>query len=160
MKHQILLSWMLGMLCLATLSCSPKAESDDPFAGAKWIGTSEHVLYADYLPQFILSADIESYVRVELDREKKSVNVYRTGYTKADVPEKVFQSLAVADSLLADGPAKLTVQVTYNQLRISLGDVILGRVNVGPLGGSGDYIAYPQLADVGWMVMSEEVEEL
>ena len=98
------------MLCLATLSCSPKAESDDPFADAKWIGTAERVLYADYLPQFILSADIdiapgsarasvllggndprlmdgalnilgvengpdESFVRVELDREKKCVNV-------------------------------------------------------------------------------------
>lgn len=59
-----------------------------------------------------------------MDREKKCVNVYRTGYTEADVPGKVLQSLAVADSLLT----------------------------AGPLGRSGDYIAYPQLADVGWLV--------
>ena len=52
-------SFFLGILCLATLSCSPKVESDDPFAGAKWIGTSERVLYADFLPQFILSADVD-----------------------------------------------------------------------------------------------------
>lgn len=177
----------LSLLCLAALSCTPKTHPEDPFAGAKWIGTSENVLYSDFLPQFILSADIdiargssrasvllggndprlmdadlnilgvengpdESFVRVELDREKKSVNVYRTGYTKADVPGKVLQSLAVADSLLTDGPAKLMVEVAYNQLQVMLGDVSLGRVTVGPLGRSGDYIAFPQLADVGWLV--------
>ena len=141
MKHLFLLSGTLGLLCLAVLSCSQKNDSGDPFADAKWIGTSERVLYADFLPQFILSADIdiapgssrasvllggndprlmdadlnilgvengpdESFVRVELDREKKCVNVYRTGYTKEDVPGKVLQSLAVTDSLLTDGPAK------------------------------------------------------
>jgi hypothetical protein len=58
MRHQFLLFGTLGMLCLAVLSCNPKVESDDPFAGAKWIGTSERVLYADFLPQFILSADV------------------------------------------------------------------------------------------------------
>ena len=180
-------SLLLGLLCLATLSCTPKAGSDDPFADAKWIGTSERVLYADFLPQFILSADIdiadgstrasvllggndprlmdadlnimgvengpdESFVRVELDRGKKSVNIYRTGFTKADVPGKVFQSLAVDDSLLTEGPARLEVEVTFNQVRVTLGGVSLGRVAVGPLGRSGDYIAYPQLADVGWLV--------
>ena len=176
-------SLLLGILCLATLSCTPKAGSDDPFADAKWIGTSERVLYADFLPQFILSADVdiapgsarasillggndprlmdadlnimgvengpdESFVRVELDREKKCVNIYRTGFTKADVPGKVFQSLAVDDSLLTEGPARLEVEVTFNQVRVTLGGVSLGRVAVGPLGRSGDYIAYPQLADV------------
>ena len=186
MRHD-LLTGMLGLLCLASLSCTPETHPDDPFAGAKWIGTSENVLYADFLPQFILSADIdfapgssrasvllggndprlmdadlnilgvengpdESFVRVELDREKRSVNVYRTGYTKADAPGKVLQSLAVDDSLLTDGPARITAEVAYNQLRVLLGDVSLGRVNVGPLGRSGDYIAYPQLADVGWLV--------
>ena len=44
---------------LAALSCTPKADSGDPFAGAKWIGTSERVLYADFLPQYMLSADID-----------------------------------------------------------------------------------------------------
>lgn len=187
MKRSFFLPGIFGILCLAALSCNQKVESGDPFAGAKWIGTSENVLYADFLPQFILSADIdiapgssrasvllggndprlmdadlnilgvengpdESFVRVELDREKRSVNVYRTGYTKADAPGKVLQSLAVDDSLLTDGPARITAEVAYNQLRVLLGDVSLGRVNVGPLGRSGDYIAYPQLADVGWLV--------
>ena len=176
------------LLCaLAALSCTPKADSGDPFAGAKWIGTSEQVLYADFLPQFVLSADIdiadgssrasvllggndprlmnadlnimgvangpdESFVRVELDKDGKCVNVYRTGYTKEDVPDKVFQSLSVADSLLTANPAQLTVYVTYSELRILLNGGMLGRVGVGPLGNGGDYIAYPQLADVGWLV--------
>ena len=184
MKHQ-LLSGMLGILCL--ISCTRQAGTDDPFAGAKWIGTSERVLYADYLPQFILSADVEiapgsarasvllggndprlmdadlnimgvengpdeSFVRVELDRANRQVNVYRTGYTKEDVPGKVLQSLALADSLLTDGPVNLTVVTTYSELRIMLGGTMLGKVDVGPLGHGGDYIAYPQLSDVGWLV--------
>ena len=191
MKHLTLLSGMLGILCLAALSCTPKADSGDPFAGAKWIGTSERVLYADFLPQFVLSADIdiadgssrasvllggndprlmdadlnimgvangpdESFVRVELDKDGKCVNVYRTGYTKEDVPGKVLESLAIADSLLTGTPAQLTVYVTYNELRILLNGGMLGRVGVGPLGGSGDYIAYPQLADVGWLVEEDQ----
>lgn len=186
MKHQ-LLAGMLGILCLTTFSCTPKADPDDPFAGAKWIGTSESVLYADFLPQYTLTADIdiadgssrasvllggndprlmdadlnimgvengpdESFVRVELDRDGRQINVYRTGYTKEDVPGKVLKSLAVADSLLTDGPASLMIAVTYSELRILLGGALLGRVDVGPLGHGGDYIAYPQLNDVGWLV--------
>ena len=59
MKRHLLFPWLPGMLCLAVLSCSQKNDSGDPFADAKWIGTSERVLYADFLPQFILSADID-----------------------------------------------------------------------------------------------------
>ena len=187
MKHLTLLAGMLDILTLATLSCTPKADSGDPFASAKWIGTSERVLYADFLPQFVLSADIdiadgssrasvlmggndprlmdadlnilgvanaqdESFVRVELDKDGKCVNVYRTGYTKDDVPGKVLQSLPVADSLLTANPAQLTVYVTYSELRILLNGGMLDKVDVGPLGHGGDYIAYPQLSDVGWLV--------
>ena len=43
-----------ALLCLA--SC--KSQEDTPFADAKWIGSSESVLYSDFLPQFTLSADI------------------------------------------------------------------------------------------------------
>ena len=175
------------LLCLAAVSCTPNQNPDDPFAGAKWIGTSEKVLYADFLPQYLISADItlpdeasaasllmggndprlmdrdlnimgvangkdESYVRVELDRKGKSLNVYRTGYTKEDVPGKVLRSLPVADSLLTGAVVNLTVAVAYSELRILLDGVSLGQVNVGPLGHGGDYIAYPQLSDVGWLV--------
>ena len=177
---------LFAFLCLTAFACSPVHDSA-PFAGAKWIGTSEGVLYADFLPQYILSADItitdgcssasvlmggndprlmdadlnimgvenggdESFVRVELDHKNKSINVYRTGYTPEDVPGKVLQSLAVADSLLTGKPSKLTIAVTYSELRILLDGVSMGQVNVGPLGHGGDYIAYPQLSDVGWMV--------
>ncbi|NLZ19771.1 MAG: family 78 glycoside hydrolase catalytic domain [Bacteroidales bacterium] len=175
------------LLGLAAVSCAPKQNPDDPFAGAKWIGTSEKVLYADFLPQYIISADItlpdetssasllmggndprlmdadlnimrvangkdESFVRVELDRKGKCLNVYRTGYTKEDVPGKVLRSLPVADSLLTDLPSRLTVTVTYSELRILLDGANIGQVNVGPLGHGGDYIAYPQLSDIGWLV--------
>ena len=178
---------LIALLCLTTLACTPRHNHEDPFAGAKWIGTSERVLYADFLPQYMISADItitdgqsaasllmggndprlmnadlnimgvangkdESYVRVELDHRHKSLNVYRTGYTREDVPGKVFQSLPLADSLLTDRTTQLTVAVVYSELRILLDGAYIGQVNVGPLGHGGDYIAYPQLSHVGWLV--------
>jgi len=178
---------LIAFLCLTVLACTPRHNHEDPLAGAKWIGTSDRVLYADFLAQYMISADItiadgqsaasllmggndprlmdanlnimgvangkdESYVRVELDYKDKSINVYRTGYTREDVPGKVFQSLPLADSLLTDRPAKLTVAVVYSELRILLDGAYLGQVNVGPLGHGGDYIAYPQLSHVGWLV--------
>ena len=176
-----------ALLCLAAISCTSSFNPDDPFARAKWIGTSEGVLYADFLPQYLISADITisdgqsgasllmggndprlmdadlnimgvengpdaSFVRVELDRKEKKINVYRTGYTLEDVPGKVLRSLPVADSLLAGPTSRLTVSVTYSELRILLDDKLLGQVNAGPLGHGGDYITYPQLSQVGWMV--------
>jgi alpha-L-rhamnosidase len=178
---------LIAFLCLTVLACTPRHNHEDPLAGAKWIGTSDRVLYADFLAQYMISADItitdrrsaasllmggndprlmnadlnimgvangkdESYVRVELDHRHKSLNVYRTGYTREDVPGKVFQSLPLADSLLTDRPAKLTVAVVYSELRILLDGAYIGQVNVGPLGHGGDYIAYPQLSHVGWLV--------
>ena len=118
MKTHII-SGLAAVLCLAAVSCL--SENTTPFGDAKWIGTSEKVLYADFLAQYMISADItfdegssrasvlmggndprlmdadlnimgvankkdESFVRVELDREGKSINVYRTGYTKEDKP--------------------------------------------------------------------------
>lgn len=177
----------LAFLCITALACTPRHNHEDPFAGAQWIGTPEGVLYADFLPQYMLSADItitdgtsrasllfggndprlmdanlnimgvanppdKSYMRVELDYGHRSLNVYRTGYTREDLPGKVLQSLPVADSLLTDKPLKLTVVVTYSELRMLLDGAYLGQVDVGPLGHGGDYIAYPQLSHVGWLV--------
>ena len=178
MKKSIL-SGLIAVLCLSA-SCG--SDNENPFGKAKWTGTSEKVLYSDFLPQFTISADMsfedetsrasllfggndprlmdadlnimgvangkdESFVRVELDRKNKLINVYRTGYTKADKPGKVFQSLEIADSLLVADTWNLSVTATYSQLRIRLNGNNIGQVNVGPLGHGGDYIAYPQLSD-------------
>ena len=183
MKKSIL-SGFIAVLCLSA-SCG--SDNENPFGKAKWTGTSEKVLYSDFLPQFIISADMsfedetsrasllfggndprlmdadlnimgvangkdESFVRVELDRKNMLINVYRTGYTKADKPGKVFQSLEIADSLLVADTWNLSVTATYSQLRIRLNGNNIGQVNVGPLGQGGDDIAYPQLSDAGWMV--------
>lgn len=95
----------------------------------------------------------ESYVRIELTGgETAQVNVYRTGYTREDTPEKVLTSLAVPDSLLGAEPYRLSAKVSYNTMEIALGGTTLGKVDVGPIGSTPDYIAFPQLADVGWLV--------
>ena len=174
-----------ALLCLA--SC--KSQEDTPFADAKWIGSSESVLYSDFLPQFTLSADIvfdegssrasvlfgandprlmdrnlnildvenakdESYVRIELDREAMCVNVYRTGYTPQDCEGKLFQSLAIpADSIPETvSEYRLVADVALSEIKLSVNGIALGQSNVGPLGHGGDYIAYPQMAEVGYAV--------
>ena len=187
MRRAYLHFGLLSLLFAVAISCTSRFNPEDPFARAKWIGTSEKVLYADFLPQYLVSADITitdgqssasllmggndprlmdadlnimgvendrdaSYVQVELDRKFKRVYVYRTGYTLEDKPGKVLQSLKVADSLLVDPTSRLTVAVTYSELRILLNDAYLGQVDVGPLGHGGDYIAYPQLSQIGWLV--------
>ena len=63
-------------------------------------GNDPRLMDADLNIMGVANKKDESFVRVELDREGKSINVYRTGYTKEDKPGKVFQSLQVADSLL------------------------------------------------------------
>ena len=178
---------LLALICALAISCTSRFNPEDPFARAKWIGTSEKVLYADFLPQYLISADImitdgrssasllmggndprlmdadlnimgvengpdESFVQVELDREFKRVYVYRTGYTQEDKPNKNYQSFPLADSLLVDPASRLTVAVTYSEMRILLNDTYLGQANVGPLGHGGDYITYPQLSQIGWLV--------
>ena len=180
-------NFLFGLIVVLCLSASCSRDNGNPFDEAKWIGTSEKVLYADFLPQFTISADMafedetsrasllfggndprlmdadlnimgvangkdESFVRVELDRQNRLINVYRTGYTKADKPGKVFQSLEIADSLLAAQTWNLNVSVAYSELKIQVNGNRIGQVNVGPLGHGGDYIAYPQLSDAGWMV--------
>lgn len=172
------------------VACNARPE-DNPLADARWIGTSERVLYSDFLPQFTVSADFsfapgssrasilfgandprlmdadlnimgvanamdESFVRVELDREAGCLNVYRTGYTVEDVPGKVFQTIDVADSLLTGGTVNVSVDATFSELRFKVGGVMVGQSNVGPLGHGGDYITYPQLSDLGWMVETDQ----
>ena len=54
MKKSIL-SGLIAVLCLSA-SCG--SDNENPFGKAKWTGTSEKVLYSDFLPQFIISADM------------------------------------------------------------------------------------------------------
>lgn len=186
MKSKIT-SFAAAFMAMAAVSCTTQSNLPEPFTGAKWIGTQQDVLYADYLAQFVIFADMdfthgasrasilfgandprlmdanmnimgvangpdESFVRVELDTKGKCVNVYRTGYTPQDTPGKVFQSLEVADSLLQERPVKLSVRVSYSELAVSVAGEDIGQIDVGPLGHGGDFIAYPQLADLGYYV--------
>ena len=56
MKHRFF-PGLIAVICLTAVSCA--SELGTPFSDAKWIGTSEKVLYADFLPQYIISADID-----------------------------------------------------------------------------------------------------
>ncbi|MGN1219679.1 MAG: family 78 glycoside hydrolase catalytic domain [Candidatus Cryptobacteroides sp.] len=115
-------------------------------------GNDPRLMDADFNIMGVENGKDESYIRVELDRADKTVNVYRTGYTREDVLGKVFASIAVPDSLLMNNPVRISVTARYSELNIEVEGTSIGKVDVGPLGHGGDYIAYPQLSDVGYMV--------
>ncbi|MCM5528420.1 alpha-L-rhamnosidase [Parasegetibacter sp. NRK P23] len=107
-----------------------------------------------------------SYVMVELDIAPllkdalALVKIYRVGYSKKDQKEKPLFSFQVPEKLLN---RQNLYQVHHFHVSSVLGDTELflngtasanrlGRVNLNPLGGGGDFIAFPVLADVGLYV--------
>ncbi|MGV3765980.1 MAG: family 78 glycoside hydrolase catalytic domain [Chitinophagaceae bacterium] len=104
-----------------------------------------------------------SYILVELDIRPlltdslAQVRIYRSGYSKKDQKEKPLFTFPVPEKLLN---SKNHYKVHHFHLSSVLGDTELfldgtapanrlGRVNLNPLGGGGDFIAFPVLADVG-----------
>lgn len=108
----------------------------------------------------------ESYVEVELDisglerGETAFLNIYRVGYAPGDVKDKPLQRLAIAPSLInlsnRYNPHTLHLKTMYSVTKFYLdGDDenhIIGSVTINPIGGSWDFITFPQLCEIGFAV--------
>ena len=168
---------LLFLFALAPYFCY--AQWDD----AKWIGSNQYVLYADYLPQFRISWTVEldkasdrlavlfggndprlmnrnmnilgvekgkdeSYIKLELDAAKARLNVWRIGYTtRGEEMLKTFDT----GTLNADSRHVIEAQCCLGRTDVLLDGRKLGSVQLNPIGkGGGDYIAFPQLASIGY----------
>ena len=99
----------------------------------------------------------ESYIKVELDAQpvrsggQAKVNIYRRGYTtKGEELLKMLDiSTGIIDRKTLYEPHDLQIACCLGTADIAIDGTPLGSVALNPLGQGGDYIAFPQLADIG-----------
>ena len=154
------------------------------FDDAKWIGSDQYMLYADYLPQFRIGWTVqldktsdrlavlfggndprlmnrnmnilgvengkdESYIKLEWDAANNRLNVWRIGYTVKG--REILKSYDTGD---VDSNDRHVIEV---HCCLGAADILfdgrkLGDVVLNPMGRGGDYIAFPQLASIGYEV--------
>ena len=151
---------------------------------AKWIGSDQYMLYANYLPQFRISWTVqldnvsksgrlavlfggndprlmnhnmnilgvecgkdESYVKLELDAVNNCLNVWRIGYTVKG--SELLKSFETGNMDIYDRHI-IEAHCCLGSADILLDGRKLGDVVLNPMGKGGDYIAFPQLASIGY----------
>lgn len=101
----------------------------------------------------------ESYVKIELDAtdDTARLNVYRSGYSKGDSAEKPLKSFDIPSDLInpanrfAPHTISLTSVLGTTRFSIDGSQRELGSVELNPMGRGGDYIAFPVVADYGFV---------
>ena len=158
---------------------------------ARWIGTDQTVLYAQYLPQFKVSFTIqldkksrsdraavlfggndqrlmsreknilgvenaadESYIKVELETgaTPARLKVYRVGYTTAGT--ELLGTFDIPASIIDEGnryePHTISAACCLGDTDFFVDGERVGRAGLNPIGNGGDFIAFSQLADIGY----------
>lgn len=177
------------VLCLAQMN------------GARWIGTDQPVLYAQYLPQFKVSFTIqldqksrtdkaavlfggndqrlmsktknilgvenavdESYIKVELETSimPARLKVYRVGYTAAGT--EMLNCFDIPIDLIDEDnryePHVIGADCCLGNTDFFIDGRKVGRAGLNPIGNGGDYIAFPQLADIGYEMEAGQIAML
>lgn len=110
----------------------------------------------------------ESYIKVELDiaplalNKEAMLNIYRVGYhpdDKQDVPFKSFsvpQNLINYDNKYACHTIKLSSDLGFTRFYVDNAEKEIGSVNLNPLGQGGDFIAFPVVGDMGFIVPAKQ----
>ena len=106
----------------------------------------------------------ESYIKVELDispllsGKEATLNIYRVGYDSKDVKEAPYKTFPIPSALI-DGDNKyalhtirLSSDLGFTRFYFDDEQKELGAVNLNPLGRGGDFIAFPVVGDVGFVV--------
>lgn len=89
----------------------------------------------------------ESYIEVELAAEKHLITIWRSNYTT-----KGRELLATFECDIPEIYASHEIEVAccLGTATINFDGKELGKVELNPMGIGGDYICYPQLADIGY----------
>jgi alpha-L-rhamnosidase len=112
-----------------------------------------------------------SFIMIELDiapisaMKPAQLNIYRKGYSPQDKSNMPFKSFLIPDSII-------NRQNQYNAHSIYVSSVLgvtkiyidgenkrnyLGEINLNPIGWGGDYIAFPVVADIGFLVPAKQI---
>lgn len=102
----------------------------------------------------------KSYIRMELALNGKdkqpALNIYRVGYHPSDKANAPLHSLPVPGSVINKRNAHDRHRITFNSVlgttEIWIDGKRIGEVDINPVGRGGDYIAYPVVGQIGFMV--------
>lgn len=121
----------------------------------------------------------ESYIALELDIGNlvrktglAKLNIYRAGFINTDRKDIPIISLPITDKAVNSNnmyePHKISVASVFGSVNISVDDILVSPshgLNINPLafggsleikGGSGDYVAFPALANLGFGVAKKQ----
>ena len=110
----------------------------------------------------------ESYIKVELDiapismKKEAILNVYRVGYHPNDKPDMPFASFSIPknlihkDNMYGCHTITLSSDLGFTKFYIDNVEKEIGVVNLNPLGRGGDFIAFPVVGDMGFIVPAEQ----
>ncbi|RZK53652.1 MAG: alpha-L-rhamnosidase [Pedobacter sp.] len=119
----------------------------------------------------IESARDSSYVMVELDisplinNQPAKLNVYRRGYALTDKKDAPLKSFVVPTNLIgkANKYDKHSVYIstvlgdTKIYIDTNSKEGLIGALNLNPLGSGGDYVAFPVIGEIGFLVPRGQV---
>ncbi|MFB9109950.1 family 78 glycoside hydrolase catalytic domain [Flavobacterium gyeonganense] len=112
----------------------------------------------------------ESYIRIELNTKpldsdvQAQLNIYRVGYHPKDKTEIPFKSFSIPNTLINEenkyNPHTVIVKSCLGVTKIYIdGDSKengVADINLNPLGAGGDFIAFPVVGDIGFLVPKGE----
>lgn len=117
-------------------------------------GNDQRLMSKDKNILGVANAAGESYIKVELDATASpaSLRVYRVGYTTTGT--ELLKTLEIPSDIINKGnlyaPHTISVDCCLGSADLFVDGRKIGEVGLNPMGNGGDYIAFPQLADIGY----------
>jgi len=134
-------------------------------------GANDHRLMDHNKNQYKLENKTdESYIQIELNfgrlnsDQNAKLNIYRVGYHPNDKKDIPFKSFSISNSIINKenkyNPHKISVQSCLGVTKIYIDgnskENLVADVNLNPLGAGGDFIAFPVVGDIGFLVPKGE----
>jgi len=112
----------------------------------------------------------DSYIQVELDINSLNsdgnakLNVYRVGYHPNDKKDIPLKSFSIPNSIINKenkfNPHTISVQTCLGVTKIYIDgnskENLVANLNLNPLGAGGDFVAFPVVGDIGFLVSKGE----